>query len=156
MVFQVGVKGTSNSVSIFTTTLTRTNTQSPADGSDPVPACDIRRVTYFLAGDSGLARQTLKAVTAEQVDSTPTDVDEFTEMLADEVKELTFQYYDGTTWQDSWDGSTAGPDGKTPQGPPRAIAVTIGIQLPGTTEVKRFKQTIALATGPGSPSTTSQ
>jgi len=48
------------------------------------------------------------------------------------VKTLTFSYFDGTDWQDSWDGTQLGSDGMTPVGAPLAIAITIGIAPPGS------------------------
>jgi hypothetical protein len=57
--------------------------------------------------------------------------DEESMVIAEEVKSLSFSYFDGTNWLDTWDGTQPGPDGSTPVGPPLAIAVTLGIAPPG-------------------------
>jgi hypothetical protein len=104
--------------------------------------------------DSGLARQEIKMVTAEQVDQYPSEPDEFTNILAGEVKQFSVSYFDGTNWTDTWDGSTAGPDGVTPLGPPRCIEITLGIQVPGSDALKTFKHVISFPSAPGAPTTT--
>ncbi len=77
---------------------------------------DLRRITYYLAPGLGLARQEVKNVT--EIDSSndlPPD------LLASEVVELQFRYFDGSSqqWMTSWDGTTTGP--------PFAVEVTLGI-----------------------------
>ena len=52
------------------------------------------------------------------------------DVIAGEVKDLTFEYFDGSGWAGSWDGSILGPDGVTPQGPPRAVRVTLTMEFP--------------------------
>ena len=52
-------------------------------------------------------------------------------VIAPEVQSLQLQYYDGTTWQSSWDSTVIGTDGITPLGPPAAIQITIGVQPTG-------------------------
>ncbi len=153
VVFQVGVKGDSTSVSVFTTRLTRSVVAPPTDSSTTLPVVsDIRRVTFFMDA-KGLAKQELLQPTADLVDTTPTavsDQDPTTKILAPEVKSLAFRYYDGTNWQDSWDGSQPGPDGQTPMGPPCLIEMTMGIQLgDDPANVKTFRHTIAIPTAPG-------
>ena len=91
-------------------------------------------------------------VTSELVDDVPIDVDEFSKVLAAEAKSFEVRYFDGTSWVESWDGSTPGPDGMTPQGPPRAIEITLGLQTPGSDDVKTFKHVISFPTAPGGPS----
>ena len=50
----------------------------------------------------------------------PPDVEnESSFIIADEVRSLQFQYFDGTDWQDSWDSTTLGSDGITPIGSPQ-------------------------------------
>ena len=134
---------------------------------------DVRRVMYWIAqGDGGLARFELKTVT----DPTqlgyfalpPAVPDEATYIIAPEVKSIQFSYFDGTTWNDSWDGSqpsqATNTDGVTAQGPPLAIAVVIGIQtdesspqnssganttLGGNANLKMYRRVIALPTANG-------
>jgi hypothetical protein len=151
VVFQVGVVGDSTSVSVFTTRLTPAIVAPPTDPSATSPVvADIRRSTYFLApSGAGLAKQELLQPTADLVDSIPTDKDDHTKILAPEVKTLTFRYYDGTNWQDSWDGTQPGPDGKTPLGPPALIEITMGIQMDGSDSVQTYRHTVAIPTAPG-------
>jgi hypothetical protein len=121
----------------------------------------MRRISYWLAsGDNpGLARQDLVLVTADDATAAfPPDIPEDSyKLLADEVQSLQFQYFDGSTWQDSWDGTMPGSDGVTPIGPPLAIAVTIGVPAPGTSRslisennpLKMFRHVIPLVTANG-------
>jgi prepilin-type N-terminal cleavage/methylation domain-containing protein len=158
--FQIGVKGDNSQVSIYQTRLTRKTIAPPDDGSgnqNPY-ASDIRRICYFMSSDAdrkGLARQEIRLATSELVDDVPQSVDEFTKIIAKEVESFELRYFDGTNWNDSWDGSTPGPDGKTPQGPPRCIEITIGIRLGADDELKTFKHVIAFGAAPGTPATDS-
>ena len=71
--------------------------------------------------------------TDDGTNALPPDVPEGSyQLIAEEVKSLQFQYWDGSAWQDSWDGTVAGSDGSTPIGPPPAIAITIGVPAPGS------------------------
>ena len=89
-----------------------------------------------------MARQEIPLVTSDDaLQNLPPGIDnESSYVLADEVRSLNFQYFDGTDWQDSWDSTALGADGVTPVGSPRAIAVTIGIapsRGPGTSQDRR-------------------
>jgi hypothetical protein len=109
-----------------------------ADNLDQPLVSDLRRVSYWLAGGSdsplGLARQEVTAVTSDvAMAAVPPGIpDEASLVIAEEVKSLTFSYFDGTAWQDTWDGTAPGPDGSTPVGPPSAVAITLGIASPGS------------------------
>lgn len=155
--FQLGVVGDADRVAIFRTRLSRATINPPADanGNVPPPQGDVSRVTYFMTAD-GLARQEIVQPTSERTDDLPSDKDEFTKILANEVKDLKFRYYDGTTWQESWDGATPGPDGVTPQGPPAALEITVTLQLRGSDAPRPFRHVIAFQTASGPPSTDSQ
>jgi hypothetical protein len=61
----------------------------------------------------------------------PEGIDELAFVKAEEVKYLRFSYFDGTAWQDFWDGSQVGSDGYTPIGPPVAIGIELGVIRPG-------------------------
>jgi prepilin-type N-terminal cleavage/methylation domain-containing protein len=150
VVFQVGVKGDLNRVAIYLTRLTRSVVKPPddANGTQSSYVSDVRRICYFWT-ESGLARQEILAVTSDQVDDLPSEVDENTKILANEAKEFEVRYYDGTSWQESWDGSSPGPDGKTPMGPPRAIEITVTLGVPGSDETKTYKHVIAFPAAPG-------
>lgn len=157
LIFQIGVIGNSSQVAIYPTRLTRNVVRPPTDasGSQNSYGADVRRICYFMTAN-GLARQEILMVTSDQVDQLPVDADEYTRILASEVKEFSVSYFDGTNWTDSWDGSTPGPDGKTPQGPPRSIEITLGIQVGGSDTVKTFKHVISFPAAPGAASAQSQ
>jgi prepilin-type N-terminal cleavage/methylation domain-containing protein len=127
---------------------------------------DIRRVTYWLVGGEGspqgLARMEVKLPTSDDAANLlPPNVDnESAYIIAEEVRSLNFQYYDGTQWNDTWDSTTLGADGITPIGSPVAVAVTIGLargEGPNA-PVKTFRQVIAISTANGTTpqSTTTQ
>jgi hypothetical protein len=138
------------------------NLNPGADQSAQPLLSDLRRVSYWLAGggDSplGLARQEVTAVTSSDAMSNvpPSIPGEESMVIAEEVKSLTFSYFDGTNWQDSWDGTVAGPDGSTPVGPPLAIAITVGLATPGSPSgsntnppLKLYRHVVPLATANG-------
>jgi hypothetical protein len=123
----------------------------------------LRRISYWLSGGDGsplgLARQEVKIETSDDALSTvPPDIpDEPSYVIAEEVRSLNFQYFDGTNWQDSWDGTAlGGSDGMTPLGPPMAIAITIGLVPPSTEkrggkepELKYYRHVVALPSANG-------
>lgn len=153
--FQIGVRGSDSQVSIYLTRLNRATVTPVDDGRGNIAVgCDIRRISYFLSPDRGLARQEIRAVTSEDVDSEPVDVDDYSKVLASEVTEFTVSYFDGTAWVDSWEGSDPGPDGTTPMGPPRAVKITITIRLADDEEPKSFTHVIAFPAAPGAPTET--
>jgi prepilin-type N-terminal cleavage/methylation domain-containing protein len=105
-------------------------------GGNEVQASDSdeRRITYWLVsgsnGTGGLARQeiaTVNSTDTSNVTLPPASVDDATKIIAPEVISINFQYYDGTNWQSTWDGTMPGIDGVTPVGPPVAIAITISV-----------------------------
>ncbi len=114
---------------------------------------DVRRVTYWRA-EQGLARQEISRVTADDESTQlPPDVpDEGSFVISSEVDFVEFRYFDGTGWQESWDGTAASLDGATPIGPPRAIKITIGIRTPGTTgKVKTYSHVVSIQSANGQP-----
>jgi hypothetical protein len=169
------VQGDSVHVSVFISRLPReafTNptggaNANPLNGADPnAPVVsDLRKITYWLAGGDnnplGLARQEVKLVTSDEAldDSLPDNEADF--VVAEEVKSLGFSYYDGNEWQDSWDGTTLGPDGMTPIGPPLAIAITVGMALPDADAdpdnpppLRQYRHVVAIPTANGSTQST--
>jgi hypothetical protein len=117
---------------------------------------DTRRIDYWLAGGGGLglARMEQTNLTDDDVlpGNSPPDVSDAGSKLiiAPEVKSLQFQYFDGASWQDSWDGTQTGADGITPLGPPAAVAVTIGLAPADGGDVKSYRHVIAIQTANGS------
>jgi prepilin-type N-terminal cleavage/methylation domain-containing protein len=138
--FNLGLQGDDSYCTIYISKLPRAVVD--AQQTDPTMAggasmqaedSDLRRITYWLntAGDTkGLARQEIKVVTSEDTSVTnlpPAGVDDMTKIVAPEVVAIHFEYFDGTSWQATWDGTQPGTDGITPIGPPVAIAITISV-----------------------------
>jgi prepilin-type N-terminal cleavage/methylation domain-containing protein len=159
--YNLGVQGQPNVLILSVTKFPR-EVNVPVNGlqTQALPiVSDQRRISYWLAGNAGsplgLARQELKLVTSDDATAVPPDVpDEASHVIAEEVRSLTFQYFDGTSWQDTWDGTQSGADGVTPLGPPAAIAVTVGIADPGAgpegqSNVKLFRHVVAIPTANG-------
>jgi hypothetical protein len=128
----------------------------------------LHRVTYWLAGgDSaplGLARQEVKQATSDNALLTvPPDIpDEPTFVIAEEVQSVAFRYFDGTAWQNSWDGTQVTSGNGTPLGPPQAVEITLTVTIPGVQpvdgenpNVKTYRHVVAIPTanGTGSAST---
>ena len=128
-----------------------------ARGTDtPPPISDTRRISYWLVGDGsngGLAKQEVQPITADDaLLNLPPGVDnENSYLIAEEVKSLRFQYWDGTNWNDTWDSTQLGADGVTPIGPPIAVSIEIG--LPGIggpdAPVKIYRHIVAITTANG-------
>lgn len=163
MQFNLWVQGDTSWVMVYISRVPRE--LNPIPGSDnpdqPTGLSDLRRVSYWLAGGSspsGLARQEVTAVTsADAISNVPPNIpDEDSMVIAPEVKSLTLSYWDGTTWQDSWDGTQPGPDGTTPVGPPLAIAITLGLAPAGSENntggdqpLKTYRHVVPIGTANG-------
>jgi prepilin-type N-terminal cleavage/methylation domain-containing protein len=147
------VQGDSSTLTLYISRVPRevlVPPQQAAAATDLPITSDLRRITYWLSGSSGLARQELQLVTSDDAATTPPDDPQY--VIAPEVTGLTFSYWDGSTWQDSWDGTTTGSDGVTPIGPPMAIAVTIELLPPGAgpgAKAKTYRQVIPIITANG-------
>jgi len=71
------------------------------------PWGDIQKVSYYLSipeGDDASGSYFVRAVTRNLLASTTEDPPE--ERLLPNVESLTLAYYDGESWQDSWDSTT--------------------------------------------------
>lgn len=153
--FGAGVVGTDKQLSLFVSRLPTALTDLDAiNATDVALPSDLRRVTYYLASDgTGLARQSKPWVTADGVwnATDPDRANELAEVIAPEVKDATFEYYDGGTWQSSWDGSQTAIDGVSLIGPPRAIRVVLVLEIAGRggPKPKRVSQTIPIRTAVG-------
>ena len=143
IVLPLGVEGDSETLHLFVSNLPReiyASGNSFADISSgaytPPVVGDVRRISYWLVGGgdspAGLARQDVPLATSDDaLQNLPPGVDnESSYIIADEVRSLSFQYFDGQQWWDSWDSTELGPDGATPIGSPVAIAVTVGVARP--------------------------
>jgi type II secretory pathway component PulJ len=155
--FNQGVQGDATHLTLYTSRWPR-ELRTPADDANAPVLSDLRRVTWWLAG-GGLSRQEIKQATSDDALNAPDLSDNPALVIASQVTNLTFQYLDGSSgqWQDTWDGTIAGPDGSTPIGPPAAIAVTIEITLPGggPNARKSYRHVVALPTANGTTSSTS-
>lgn len=161
--FQAGIVGDSTTLTVFVSRLPSVlantgeliqwgNSQAP---SAPVSS-DLSRITYWLGQNGGLCRQERPWVTADGIRDTfePDLSNEAGDMLAEEVTNLTFEYFDGTDWTSTWNGYSPGPDGITPLGPPRAVRVTLTLSLPSTQPgrapvQKQVSQVIPIRAAPG-------
>jgi prepilin-type N-terminal cleavage/methylation domain-containing protein len=152
--FGAGVIGSDKQVTLFVSRLPGALTDPALANPTALPTSDLTRVTYYLASDgAGLARQAHSAVTADGVwnASDPDRSNELTDVIAPEVKDITFEYYDGGSWLGSWDGSATDVDGVSLTGPPRAVRVTLVLQLKGRSGPyqKTVMQTIPLRAAVG-------
>lgn len=157
--FNLGVQGQSNQITLF---ISRLATDVDPTADNPVLGCDLRRIDFWLANDGtqnrGLCRNEFRPITSDDaLNYVPPPMPEDTNLIiAEEVRSLQFQYWDGTQWQDTWDGTAPGADGVTPQGPPVAIKITLGVLPPGTDpnqqgtpELKSYVHVVALPTANG-------
>jgi len=115
--FNLGLQGDLQSLTIYAS---REPRYSILDADVPNGVfSDLRIISYTLTPD-GLVRQEISNVLsgAPELTSQP-------EIIAPEVKDLQFQYFDQNqaTWVQQWDGSL--------NGPPAAVEVTITVQMPG-------------------------
>jgi hypothetical protein len=115
---------------------------------------DQRQIIYWLGTSGGLYRRERPWVTADGVRNAIENDEQATDstLLADEVTALLFEYFDGSSWATTWDGTAPGPDGVTPLGPPRAIRVTLTLKIPvsrGEPVEKQVSQVIAIRSAPG-------
>lgn len=152
---QAGVYGSSQQLTLYISRVPpgQMTTETIAAGTDQQPA-DQLRVTYYLSsGGRGLCRQVRPWVTADGVRNA-TDPDPGTEdadLLAEEVQDVQFEYFDGASWQTEWDGSQTQSDGATLVGPPRAIRMTLTLQPPAGGTAKQIQHVFALRASVGVP-----
>jgi hypothetical protein len=121
--------GGENSLTLFVSKAP-TEAWPTREGNPGQLVSDLRRVDYWVA-DQGLCRQEYRVVTAQDaLGAAAASGDPAQWLLAAEVREVTFRYFDGSVWQTSWDSTTMGADGVTPIGSPRAIEVRLGVLPP--------------------------
>jgi prepilin-type N-terminal cleavage/methylation domain-containing protein len=152
-VFNLGVQGDNSHLTVYVSRWPReAMISSDPNNPNPTPTSDLRRITWWLT-DQGLARQEILMATSDAALSAPApDLnDGYSKLVAHEVKDLTFRYYDPTsqTWQDTWDGTQAGADGVTPMGPPAVVEITLSIAMPnpdgnGDLPTKQYRHVVVL------------
>jgi hypothetical protein len=162
----IAVQGDSATLTLVVSRVPRTAV-NPDNPEIPLGFSDQRRVSYFLAGGAasplGLARYEVEATTSDEAANPPPDVTDPESKLifAKEVKSLTFRYFDGSAWQESWDSSAVGSDGMTPVGPPAAIEIQMSIAPPtgsaiaeGEVKTRTYRHVVAIPTANGAAQAT--
>jgi hypothetical protein len=154
--FNCGVIGDNVTLNLWVSRLPNLSPTPNADvDSQQMTSCDVYRISYWVT-DGGLARMEMDRPSASDDDpdaAMPPNVsDESKYVIAPEVTAVNFRYFDGTNWQDTWDGTVIGPDEKTPVGPPRAIEVTLTVRRPdGNSDdpsgTKTYRQVIPINAG---------
>ena len=162
----LGLIGDSATLHLFVSRMPRAVVNIQSSDPLPLPVSDTRRISYWLVGGGdapgGLAKMEVQPITSDDVMlNIPPGIDNENQyIIADEVRSLTFSYFDGLNWNESWDSTILGADGVTPIGPP--CAVKIDIELPGlggpNAPTKHYTHVVAIGTANGTtpliPSTT--
>jgi prepilin-type N-terminal cleavage/methylation domain-containing protein len=126
--FNLGVQGDATRLVLYTGRLSRATLldEMGAPSLEHPEGADLRRVAYYMVEGKGLARSEVKVATSEELNFYPPgSADDDKMVIAPEVREMTLKYFNGTGWVESWDGTLAGADGKTPLGPPMAVEITL-------------------------------
>jgi hypothetical protein len=156
----LGVVGTATELHLFVSKIPQDGPMPPPPaGGDaaaqPPNISDLQRISYWL-GDAevGLCRFESRLITSDEA-TTPSipSGDATRYKMAPEVRSLEFSYFDGTSWTDSWDSTSPGPDGVTPLGSPRAVSVKIGVPRSGhpDSELRYYRQVFTVLTAGGTP-----
>jgi hypothetical protein len=99
--------------------------------------------------DGGLARQESRVVTSASALTSGPSGDDPVQTLAPEVQSVSFSYFDGSDWQSSWDSTSTGPDGVSPLGSPRLIAITLTLAQPNGRPAKTYRHVVPIPTANG-------
>lgn len=152
--FQIGVWGTNTQLSIFAArvpeVLATPGALNAGSADGKQQSSDLVRIDYWM-GSGGLCRQERPYVTGDQTGNNFTFdlANEATSVIADEVTAVSFEYHDGTSWVQTWEGGTG-----TTTAPPVAVKVTLTFtrQNPrgGDPITRTLSQTMAVRTAPGS------
>jgi hypothetical protein len=151
----LNLKGSDTELTLFVARVQR-ELYNPMPDDTTGPVSDQRLIGYWLVGSGdnaqGLARQEVTNVTADSLTLAlgSGNPDEGKQILAEEVRNLRFRYWDGTNWNDSWDGTQLSADGMTPLGPPVAIEVTLEIATGHPERRQTYRQVIPIPTANGS------
>jgi hypothetical protein len=162
VVFNFQLQGTSTQLTLYTSEVPTDmlrylagNLGNQGSNQDQPVTSDLRRITYWLAGAGssplGLARQELKVATSQDALTPfdPSQVDEKAFVIAKEVLNLTFEYFDGSQWQTSWDGTVVQSDNVTPQGPPAAVRISLTVRRANATsddQTVTYRHVVAIPT----------
>jgi prepilin-type N-terminal cleavage/methylation domain-containing protein len=125
-------------------------TRFPRPGKEDEIISDLCRIEYWLVEGRGLARREVTRVTSpdEDVDA-PSVAEPEKFVIGDNVEAVTFRYWDGSTWVDSWNGLEPGTDqNQTPLGPPAAIEITLKLRVRSgdQDQYREHQQVVAIRT----------
>jgi len=150
--FNLGIQGDETHLVLFTSKVPTELGKTTQLGA----LSDLRRVSWWLAGTAdaplGLARYEAKLATSADGLTRDVPVDAEPYVICKEATSVMFEYFDGVVWQPFWDGAVLQEDGKTPIGPPAAIAITITITSPhlrGPRRETTVRHVVALPTANG-------
>ncbi len=145
--FNQGVQGSSSQLTLYTSRVPRAIQKGPMTASFDANSIesDLRRISYWMVGNGGvvgpgqgLARQEIARVTSGDIDQLPPDIADAARLIiAPEVTAISFEFFDGVSWQSAWDGTAATGEESLPLGPPAAIAITLTVArpaVPGSTD----------------------
>jgi hypothetical protein len=158
--FNVGVYGQANYLILSAYRVRKPPANIPTDAPADVIVSDVQRTVYWIVPNGsdpqgqGLARAEIKQATSTDIDLLPADLpDQSKNVFAPEVKSILFEFYDGTTWQPQWDGTSADAETGLPIGPPAAIRATITLRKMNggvedtSADGASYQQIVALPTG---------
>ncbi|MDW8243453.1 MAG: hypothetical protein RMJ88_09600 [Thermogemmata sp.] len=122
---------------------------------------DLRRIVYWRGANGGLCREERSWVTADQIGNStyPDRSNEESALVAEHIVDVLFEYYDGSSWSTTWDGSGLSATGSGMAGPPRAIRITLTFELtdpqrPQEPLYRTISQVIPIRTAPGNATVT--
>ena len=167
--FNQGVQGDASRLTLYVSRVPRAIQKGPvvdAALSRAGVESDLRRISYWVVGNGGnaqgLARQEIARVTSSDIDSLPPDVPDAAKLvIASEVTAVSFEYFDGKSWQATWDGAAVTGEDSLPIGPPSAIAINLTVARrapPGATTPpapRVYRHVVFLSTGNNFPSQSS-
>ncbi len=119
-------------------------------------SADLRRIIYWRSVSGGLCREERPWVTADQIGNStyPDRENEDAALLADNIVDVLFEYYDGSGWSTTWDGNGLSATGSGIAGPPRAIRITLTFEFVDPQRrnepvYRTYTQIIPIRTAPG-------
>ncbi len=148
--FQGGLFGNDKQVTLFVsrvpTALVNPELAMAVAASAKTLPPDLRRVSYYLGSSGGLCRQEKPYVTADGVRNStdPDRTQEADDLISNEVLDMTIEYFDGSAWQTEWTGSDLTDDEQSVKGPPRAIRMTLVIQVLGAAQSKTIQHVFSV------------
>jgi prepilin-type N-terminal cleavage/methylation domain-containing protein len=155
--FQAGVVGDNKRLTIYVSRVPGAAPASSDMSADAPTPSDLWMVVYGIAENGSLTRQETPWLTSDDaVNLVGLDSSDLPKYVIEEVVDIDFEYWDGSAWQSSWDGTQLSDDQKTPIGPPMAIAVTLTVRMPSSGRSdqppeKKCRHVIALPTAPAPP-----